>query len=94
MNTNKKKAKLAGFLYLIYFVIHIFADVFGRSGIIMLGDAVATTQNIGHRPNGSLHYLADDIYSVLPFSEFQCNNLYKLSAWIYCGIWAYFVASD
>jgi hypothetical protein len=33
-------------LYLIYFVVHIFADVFGRSNIIVFGDAAATAQNI------------------------------------------------
>ena len=37
---------MAGVLYFIYFVIHIFADVFGRSKIIVFGDAVATAQNI------------------------------------------------
>lgn len=37
---------MAGLLYFIYFVIHIFADVFGRSKIIVFGDAVATVQNI------------------------------------------------
>jgi hypothetical protein len=48
MKTNeiKKTAKMAGFLYFIYFVIHIFADVFGRSKLIVFGDAVATAQNI------------------------------------------------
>jgi len=46
MNTNKKTARIAGFLYFSYFVIHIFADVFGRSKIIVFGDAAATAQNI------------------------------------------------
>ena len=46
MNANKKTARMAGFLYLTYFVIHIFADVFGRSKIIVFGDAAVTAQNI------------------------------------------------
>ena len=46
MNSIKKTARMAGVLYFIYFVIHIFADVFGRSKIIVFGDAVATAQNI------------------------------------------------
>ncbi len=46
MNSNKKIARTAGLLYIIYFVIHIFADVFGRSNIIVLGDAATTAQNI------------------------------------------------
>ena len=37
---------MAGFLYFIYFVLHIFADVLGRSKIIIFGDAAATAQNI------------------------------------------------
>ena len=41
-----KTARMAGMLYFIYFVIHIFADVFGRSKIIVFGDAAATAQNI------------------------------------------------
>jgi len=46
MNSIKKTARMAGILYFIYFVIHIFADVIGRSKIIILGDAAATAQNI------------------------------------------------
>lgn len=46
MNENKKTARMAGFLYLIYFVIHIFADVIGRSKLIVFGDATTTAQNI------------------------------------------------
>lgn len=46
MNTNKKTARMAGFLYLIYMVISIFADVFGRSKLIVLGDAATTARNI------------------------------------------------
>ena len=46
MNSIKKTARMAGILYFIYFVIHIFADVFGRSKIIIFGDAATTAQNI------------------------------------------------
>lgn len=46
MNTNKKTAKIAGALYLIYIVVSIFADVFGRSKLIVLGDAATTARNI------------------------------------------------
>ena len=46
MNTNKKTARMAGFLYFIYIVIHVFADVIGRSKLIVYGDAAATAQNI------------------------------------------------
>jgi hypothetical protein len=46
MNSINKTAKMAGFLYLIYIVITIVADVFGRSNLIVFGDAAATARNI------------------------------------------------
>jgi hypothetical protein len=46
MNSNKKAARMAGFLYFIYIVIHTFADVIGRSKLIVFGDAATTAQNI------------------------------------------------
>lgn len=46
MNTDKKIARMAGFLYLIYFVVEILADVFGRSPLIVFGDAATTASNI------------------------------------------------
>ena len=46
MDTNKKTARIAGFLYLIYIVVSIFADVLGRSKLIVLGDAATTARNI------------------------------------------------
>ncbi|KAA3659566.1 MAG: DUF4386 domain-containing protein [Chloroflexi bacterium] len=46
MNASKKSARMAGFLYLIYIVVHVLADVIGRSNIIVYEDAAATAQNI------------------------------------------------
>ena len=46
MNTNNKTARMAGLLYLIYIVITIVADVFGRSPLIVYGDAATTARNI------------------------------------------------
>jgi hypothetical protein len=46
MNSLNKTARMAGFLYLIYIVITIAADVLFRSPLIVYGDAVATAQNI------------------------------------------------
>ena len=37
---------MAGGLYLVYIVIAILADVIGRSGVIVYGDAAVTAQNI------------------------------------------------
>ena len=46
MNATHKPARIAGLLYLVYIVVHIFADVLGRSGIIVYGDAATTVGNI------------------------------------------------
>jgi hypothetical protein len=46
MNTVNKAARIAGLLYLFYFVVEISADVFGRSQLIVMGDAAATLNNI------------------------------------------------
>lgn len=53
MNSINKTARTAGFLYFIYMVFHISADVIGRSKLIVFGDAAAI-------PFGgllALHYL-------------------------------------
>jgi hypothetical protein len=46
MNTNKKIARFAGFLYLSYIIVTAIANVVGRKGIIVDGDAAATAANI------------------------------------------------
>jgi hypothetical protein len=46
MNSLNKTARMAGFLYLIFIVTTIVADVFCRSKLIVFGDAAATAQNI------------------------------------------------
>jgi hypothetical protein len=46
MNSIQKTARMAGFLYFIYIVIHIAADVMGRSKLIVLGDAATTASNL------------------------------------------------
>jgi hypothetical protein len=46
LGTNKRNARKAGLLYLIYIVISIFGDVLGRSKLIVLGDAATTARNI------------------------------------------------
>ena len=46
MNSINKTARMAGLLYLLYMLTTIFADVFGRSKLVVLGDAAATAGNI------------------------------------------------
>jgi hypothetical protein len=46
MNSINKTARMAGFLYFIYLVFHIFANVIGRSKLVVFGDAAATAQNM------------------------------------------------
>jgi hypothetical protein len=46
MNTNKKTARIAGFLYLIFIILMASANAIGRASIIVEGDAAATAANI------------------------------------------------
>lgn len=46
MNTIQKSARIAGLLYLIYFIVEISADVFGRTPLIVMGDVSATASNL------------------------------------------------
>jgi hypothetical protein len=46
MNSINKTARIAGFLYLIYILITIPADVLARSPLIVYGDAIGTAKNI------------------------------------------------
>jgi len=46
MNENKKIARIAGLLYLGVIVFGIFAELFVRSKLVVMGDAVTTTNNI------------------------------------------------
>ena len=46
MDTLTKTARTAGALYLVYVVVQIVADVIGRSGTIVYGDAATTAANI------------------------------------------------
>jgi len=46
MSSDKKTARIAGFLYLLYIVTTILADVLGRSKLIVFGDPSTTARNI------------------------------------------------
>ena len=46
MRPNKNTARMAGFLYFIYIIIHILSDAIGRSKLIVYGDTAVTAQNI------------------------------------------------
>jgi hypothetical protein len=46
MNTVNKTARIAGFFYLLYFVVEILADALGRSPLIAMGDVAGTASNI------------------------------------------------
>ena len=94
---DQLQALAMSFLYLYKNGFWICPDILWRLALSagLFGFQVGLpSQDIGHRVDGSLCCLADDVSSVLPFPRLQGNHLCKLSAWIYCGIWTYFVASD
>src|SRR5665648_309216 len=68
MNSINKTARMAGFLYLIYLVVEILADVFGRSPLIVMGDAVATASSIvAHEWQFRIGFVGDLLAGVLFF---------------------------
>jgi hypothetical protein len=70
--TNKKTARIAGFLYLSYIVVTAIANVVGRKGIIVDGDSAATAANI----------LAKGMAFRIGFvSDILAGILFLLSAW-------------
>jgi hypothetical protein len=63
MNSNKKTARIAGFLYFMYFITSILANSFGH---FAFGDAAATVNNmIAHEWLSRLGYIIDLIAAVL-----------------------------
>ena len=71
MNTNKKTARIAGFLYLIYIVATMFANV-SRTKLIVFGDAIATANNI----------LASEwLFRIGFISDVLAGVLFLLAAW-------------
>jgi hypothetical protein len=71
MNTNKKTARMAGFLYFIYIVATMIAQV-SRTKLIVFGDAIATAKNI----------LASEWQFRIGFmSDVLAGVLFLLAAW-------------
>jgi hypothetical protein len=72
MSTNKKNARIAGFLYLSYIIVTAIANVVGRKIIIVDGDAAATVANI----------IAKGMAFRIGFvSDILAGILFLLSAW-------------
>ncbi|MCE7980422.1 MAG: DUF4386 domain-containing protein [Caldilinea sp. CFX5] len=68
MNTIQKSARVAGLLYLIYFVVEISADVLGRSPLIVMGDAATTAGNLAaHEWQFRIGFVGDLLAGVLFF---------------------------
>lgn len=73
MNTNKKTARMAGLLYLIYFVVEILTDIFVRSPLIVFGDVATTANNImAHEWQFRIGFVGDLLAGMLFF----------LAAWV------------
>ena len=68
MNSINKTARMAGVLYLLFMTTTIFADVMGRSKLIVFGDAAATAANImGSAGLFRLSFVGDLVSAVLLF---------------------------
>lgn len=71
MNTNKKTAKIAGFLYLSYIVTTIIANA-SRGKLIVFGDAVTTANNIQS---------SEWLFRIGFMSDIIAGVLFLLAAW-------------
>jgi len=71
MNTNKKAARIAGFLYFIYIVATIFANA-SRTQLIVFGDAVTTVRNI---------LASEGLFRIGFISDVLAGVLFLLTAW-------------
>ncbi len=71
MNTNNKAARIAGFIYLLYFMAAITSDVW-RDSFIVLGDAAATARNIMAR---------EGLFTITAVGDLVTAGLFFLAAW-------------
>jgi len=72
MNSINRTARMAGLLYLIFIVTSIFANAFGRSKIIVYGDAAVTAKNI---------MAADGVFRIGFMSDLLSAVFFLLAAW-------------
>lgn len=77
MNSINKTARMAGFLYFMYIVTTIVADVFLRSKLIVFGDAAATARNIAASEGQFRIGITGDLVSAV---------LFLLAAWALYGL--------
>ena len=71
MNTNKKTARIAGFLYFTYMAATIFADA-SRTKLMVFGDATATTNHI---------LASEQLFRIGFVSDVLAGVLFLLAAW-------------
>jgi len=68
MSSLNKTARMAGFLYLIYMIVEIAADVLGRSPLIAMGNAAGTAGNlVAHESQFRIGIVGDLVAGVLFF---------------------------
>ena len=79
MNSPKKTARVAGFLYLIIFCLALFAELFVRQSLIVPGDAAETANNImaseGLFRSGIVIFLIEQtVFLLLPLVLYKLLN--------------------
>ena len=71
MNSIKKTARMAGFLYLIYMVTHIISDIL-RDSLIVPGNAATTASNI---------MAHEGLFTITVVGDLLAATLFFLTAW-------------
>jgi len=74
MNSRKKTARMAGFLYLMFLVTLIFAEDAVRSKLIVFGDGAATANNI---------MASEGLFRIGFMSDLLSAVFFLLSAWAF-----------
>ena len=72
MNSRKKTARMAGFLYLMFLVTLVFAEDAVRSKLIVFGDGAATANNI---------MASERLFRIGFMSDLLSAVFFLLSAW-------------
>ena len=71
MNSIKKTARMAGFLYLIYMATHIISDIL-RDSLIVPGDAATTASNI---------MVHEGLFTLTAVGDLLAATIFFLTAW-------------
>jgi len=72
MLRENRSARTAGWLYILYITVHVFADLIGRANIIVIGNPAASARNILNSPW---------LYRIGYMADISAALIFLLAAW-------------